>query len=109
VPATASAGRTWWTPRAARSGTRSGRDIRPRSGGCCPGPGTARVYTYPGARGGRLIADVVRLDKGHTEGLEPHVTESLVTMMLAAPGGKLRAATASPAATPTSGASGTAR
>jgi pimeloyl-ACP methyl ester carboxylesterase len=55
-------------------------------------PGTAQVYVYPGARGGRLIADVVRLDKGHTEGLEPNVTEALIRMMVAAPGGKARSA-----------------
>jgi hypothetical protein len=60
--------------------------------GLLPRPGTAQVYIYPGARDGRLIADVVRLDKGHTEGLEPRITEKLVTMMIAAPGGKLRAA-----------------
>jgi hypothetical protein len=77
--------------------------------GLLPRPGTARVYLYPGARHGRLIADIVRLDKGHTEGLEPHITENLVTMMLAAPGGKLQAVTASPAAAPTSGVSGTVR
>jgi hypothetical protein len=60
--------------------------------GLSPRPGTAQVYVYPGARGGRVIADVVRLDKGHTEGLEPHITEKLVTMMADAPAGKLKAA-----------------
>ncbi|MEX1022710.1 MAG: hypothetical protein WD058_06140, partial [Dehalococcoidia bacterium] len=50
-------------------------------------PGTARVYAYPDARDGRVIADVVRIDKGHTEGLEPNVTETLVRMMVDAPGG----------------------
>jgi hypothetical protein len=60
--------------------------------GLAPRPGTAQVYVYPGARGGRVIADVVRLDKGHTEGLEPHITEELVKMMVAAPSGKLTAA-----------------
>jgi hypothetical protein len=64
--------------------------------GLLPRPGTAQVYVYPGARGGRLIADVVRLDKGHTEGLEPHITETLVTMMTSAPAGKLRPAGAQP-------------
>lgn len=54
-------------------------------------PGVAEVYVYPGARDGRVIADVVRLDKGHTEGLEPHITETLIEMMVAAPGGKVRA------------------
>lgn len=47
---------------------------------------------YPNARGGRLIADVVRLGKGHTEGLEPKITETLVRMMVEAPGGKARGA-----------------
>jgi len=46
------------------------------------------VYVFPDARDGPLIADVVRLDKGHTEGLEPRITEALVKMMVAAPGGK---------------------
>lgn len=54
-------------------------------------PGTAQVYVYPGCTGGRVIADVLRLDKGHTEGLEPRVTEALIAMMAAAPGGKLAA------------------
>jgi hypothetical protein len=71
--------------------------------GLLPRPGTAQVYVYPGARGGRLIADVVRLDKGHTEGLEPHITETLVTMMVAAPGGKLQAAGSTAAAAPSRG------
>jgi hypothetical protein len=60
--------------------------------GLAPRPGTAQIYIYPGARGGRLIADVVRLDKGHTEGLEPRITEELVKLMVAAPSGKLSAA-----------------
>jgi hypothetical protein len=38
-----------------------------------------------------VIADVVRLDKGHTEGLEPRVTEELIKLMVSAPGGKVRA------------------
>lgn len=59
--------------------------------GLYPRPGTARVYVYPDTQDGRVIADVVRLDKGHTEGLEPRVTEELVKMMVAAPGGKARA------------------
>jgi pimeloyl-ACP methyl ester carboxylesterase len=56
-----------------------------------PAPGRAEVWIYPNARGGRVIADVVRKDKGHTEGLEPNVTDLLVKMMVEAPGGKLRA------------------
>ena len=57
--------------------------------GLKPRPGTARIYVFPDARGGRVIADVVRLDKGHTEGLEPRITEELIKLMVAAPGGKL--------------------
>lgn len=58
--------------------------------GLKPGPGTAQVFVYPDARDGRVIADVVRLGKGHTEGLEPHVTEEIIKLMLQEPGGKLR-------------------
>lgn len=54
-----------------------------------PRPGTAKVWIYPDARDGRVIADVVRLDKGHTEGLEPNVTRRLLELVVAAPGGKL--------------------
>lgn len=53
-------------------------------------PGRAQVYVYPKARDGRVIADVVRLDKGHTEGLEPRIAEELIKMIAAAPGGKAR-------------------
>ncbi len=62
--------------------------------GLYPRPGTAQVYVYPNARDGRLIADVVRLDKGHTEGLEPKITEELVKLIAAAPGGKVQKAKA---------------
>jgi pimeloyl-ACP methyl ester carboxylesterase len=62
--------------------------------GLLPRPGTAQVYIYPNARDGRVIADVVRLDKGHTEGLEPKVTEEIIKLMVSAPGGKARAAKA---------------
>jgi hypothetical protein len=53
-------------------------------------PGTSEVWVYPSCDGGRVVADVLRLDKGHTEGLEPRVTESLVRMIVGAPGGKLQ-------------------
>jgi hypothetical protein len=53
-------------------------------------PGTAQVYDYPKCKGGRVIADVLRTDKGHTEGLEPKVTEALLKMMVSAPGGKAK-------------------
>ena len=54
-------------------------------------PGLAQVWTYDGCRDGRVVADVVRIDKGHTEGLEPRVTEELVKLMVQAKGGKAAA------------------
>ena len=57
-----------------------------------PRPGTAQVYVYPEAKDGRVIADVVRLDKGHTEGLEHNVTRTLLELLVSAPGGKLHTA-----------------
>jgi poly(3-hydroxybutyrate) depolymerase len=60
------------------SGTRAPNKIW----GLAPGPGTAQVYVYPGCEGGHFVADVVRLGKGHTEGLEPNVTEEIVKLML---------------------------
>ena len=52
--------------------------------GRLPRPGTAEVFEYPHCKGGRLVADVVRVGKGHTEGLEPNVTEQLIKLMLSA-------------------------
>ena len=52
--------------------------------GRLPRPGTAEVFQYPHCRGGRIVADVVREGKGHTEGLEPHITEQLIKLMLSA-------------------------
>jgi len=60
-----------------------------KSWGREPRGGTAQVYVYPDAKEGRVIADVVRLDKGHTEGLEPNVTRRLLELVTSAPGGKL--------------------
>jgi hypothetical protein len=55
-------------------------------------PGTAQVYDYPGCKGGKVVADIVRLDKGHTEGLEPRVMEEIIKRIASAPGGKLQRA-----------------
>jgi hypothetical protein len=52
--------------------------------GRLPRPGTAEVFEYPHCKGGRIVADVVREEKGHTEGLEPRVTELLIKLMLSA-------------------------
>ena len=76
------AGKIWDTTRAGKSTPAWGLEAR---------PGTAEVYVYPDARDGRLIADVVRLEKGHTEGYEPRITRKLLEMIVAAPGGKARA------------------
>ncbi len=60
--------------------------------GLPPAPGKAQVFVYPDCKDGRVVADVVRLDKGHTEGLEPKITEELIKLMLSAKGGKIQQA-----------------
>lgn len=60
------------------------------SWGLLPAAGKAQVYVYPDCRDGKVVADIVRLDKGHTEGLEPKITEELVKLMLSAKGGKIQ-------------------
>ncbi|HMN45238.1 MAG TPA: alpha/beta hydrolase [Povalibacter sp.] len=58
--------------------------------GLLPAGGKAEVSIFPNCKDGRVVADVVRLDKGHTEGLEPKITEELVKLILSAPGGKIQ-------------------
>jgi len=70
-----------------------------RSWGLLPRPGSARVFVYPGCDDSRVVADVVRVDKGHTEGLEPAVTAALVDLMVSAPGGKIARAAATTSST----------
>jgi hypothetical protein len=60
--------------------------------GLRPRPGTAQMFVYPNARDGRVIADVVRLDKGHTEGFEPKITEEIIKLLVQEPGGKAASA-----------------
>ncbi len=67
--------------------------------GLLPAPGRAQVLAYPDCKDGRVVADVVRLDKGHTEGLEPKVTEELIKLMLSGRGGKLQQITTTSAST----------
>jgi pimeloyl-ACP methyl ester carboxylesterase len=55
-----------------------------------PKPGTAEVMQYPDCKDGRVVADVIRAGKGHTEGLEPKITEQLVQLMVSAKGGKIQ-------------------
>lgn len=61
-----------------------------REWGLLPRPGTAQVYEYPNCDDGRVIADVVRIDKGHTEGFEPNIMDTIVTLMVSASGGKIQ-------------------
>lgn len=49
-----------------------------------PAGGTAKIWDYPGCKDGRIVADISRLGKGHTPGLEPKITEEIVKMMVAA-------------------------
>ncbi|MBZ5605616.1 MAG: alpha/beta hydrolase [Acidobacteriia bacterium] len=52
--------------------------------GHLPRPGSAEVFEYSKCKDGRVVADIVRMGKGHTEGLEPNVTEQIVKLMLSA-------------------------
>jgi hypothetical protein len=52
-------------------------------------PGTAEVFVFEGCRDGRMVADVIRKEKGHTEGLEPVITAEILKLMLSAKGGKI--------------------
>ena len=61
-----------------------------KSWGLLPRPGKAEVRSFRSCRDRRVVADVVRFDKGHTEGLEPNVTEELVKLMVSARGGKIQ-------------------
>jgi len=58
--------------------------------GLLPAGGKAQIATYSNCKDGRVVADVVRLEKGHTEGLEPNISEELVKLIVQAPGGKIR-------------------
>jgi hypothetical protein len=62
------------------------------SWGHLPRPGTADVMQYSSCKDGRVVADVIRAGKGHTEGLEPKITEELVQLMVSAKGGKIQQA-----------------
>ncbi|HET9160172.1 MAG TPA: hypothetical protein VFN88_06125, partial [Caulobacteraceae bacterium] len=61
-----------------------------------PRSGRAQVFVFPNCKDGRVVADVVRLQKGHTEGLEPNVTAKLVELAVSAKGGKIASGSWSP-------------
>lgn len=60
--------------------------------GRLPRGGVSQLFEYPYCNNGRVVADVVRVDKGHTEGLEPNVMEAIVKLMVSAYGSKIQQA-----------------
>ena len=54
-----------------------------------PRSGRAQVYNFPNCKDGRVVADVVKIAKGHTEGYEPNVTDAIIAMAVKAKGGKI--------------------
>ena len=54
-----------------------------------PKSGRALVYVFPKCRDGRVVADIVRAQKGHTEGYEPNITDAIISLALSARGGKI--------------------
>jgi hypothetical protein len=60
------------------------QDPGTQSWGLLPRPGVTEWQLYPGCDGGRVVADLIRIDKGHTEGLEENVVEQIVQLMMAA-------------------------
>lgn len=61
-----------------------------------PRSGRAAVWTYPDCKDGRVVADVSRLQKGHTEGLEPNVMDKIVQLAVSAKGGKIKSGSWAP-------------
>jgi hypothetical protein len=61
--------------------------------GLLPRAGSTEITEFRNCKDKRVVADVVRVDKGHTEGLEPKVTEELIKMMRSARGGKIHRGT----------------
>ena len=54
-----------------------------------PKSGRAKIYVFPRCKDGRVVADVVRLQKGHTEGYEPNITDAIIALAVSAKGGKI--------------------
>jgi len=54
-----------------------------------PKSGRSEVYQFPNCKDGRVVADVVKLRKGHTEGYEPNVTDKIIELAVSAKGGKI--------------------
>ncbi|MGI1679040.1 MAG: alpha/beta hydrolase [Cellvibrionaceae bacterium] len=62
----------------------SRQDPATKAWGRLPKGGKAIISVFPNCDNGRVVADVVRIDKGHTEGLEPNITEEIIKLMLSA-------------------------
>src|SRR5579871_970803 len=54
-----------------------------------PKSGRALVYVFPHCRDGRVVADIVKIGKGHTEGYEPNITDAIIGLAVSAHGGKI--------------------
>jgi hypothetical protein len=54
-----------------------------------PKSGRALVYQFPNCKDGRVVADVVKMQKGHTEGYEPNITDKIIELAVSAKGGKI--------------------
>jgi hypothetical protein len=54
-----------------------------------PKSGRALVYQFPKCKDGRVIADIVKMQKGHTEGYEPNITDKIIELAISAKGGKI--------------------
>ena len=59
--------------------------------GRAPKPGASKLWVWDGCRDNRVVADVLRIDKGHTEGLEPKIVEEIIKLMVSAKSGRLQA------------------
>jgi len=66
-----------------------------------PKSGRALVYVYPKCKDGRVVADVVRIAKGHTEGYEPNITDAIIGLAVSAKGGKIATGAWTPPQAPT--------
>lgn len=54
-----------------------------------PKSGRALVYQFPKCKDGHVVADIVKLQKGHTEGYEPNITDKIIELAVSAKGGKI--------------------
>ena len=65
-----------------------------------PKSGRAQVFVFPKCHDGRVIADVIRMQKGHTEGYEPNITDRIIALAVSAKGGKIASGNWEPPAPP---------